>query len=184
MGISTLFDIASSGVTAQRLAIEVAGENIANVNTPGYSRQQAIMANGPVTTSNGFPLGTGVQIQSVRRSYDGMLQQQIVTGNSSYQQSLAKQTALNQIEPSFNELTSDGLGAAVDKFFGAWQDLSTNPQGTAERQSLLSTSQSLTDTFHQLNTSLTSVASGADKPRAIFARRSWPAGSAASCRWR
>ena len=162
MGISTLFDIASSGVTAQRLAIEVAGENIANVNTPGYSRQQAIMANGPVTTSNGFPLGTGVQIQSVRRSYDGMLQQQIVTGNSSYQQSLAKQTALNQIEPSFNELTSDGLGAAVDKFFGAWQDLSTNPQGTAERQSLLSTSQSLTDTFHQLNTSLTSVASGAD----------------------
>ena len=162
MGISNLFDIASSGVTAQRLAIEVAGENIANVNTPGYSRQQAVMVNNPVTTSNGFPLGTGVQIQTVRRSYDGMLQQQIVNGNSSYQQNLAKQSALEQIQPSFNELASDGLGAAVDNFFGAWQNLSTNPQGTAERQALLSSSQSLTDTFHQLNTNLTSVASAAD----------------------
>jgi len=162
MGISNIFDIASSGVTAQRLAIEVAGENIANVNTPGYSRQQAIMTNGPVTTSNGFPLGSGVQIQAVQRSYDGMLQQQIVTGNSSYQQNLAKQSALDQIQPSFNELASNGLGAAVDNFFGAWQDLSTNPQGTAERQSLLSTSQSLTDTFHQMSSSLTSVATSAD----------------------
>ena len=162
MGISNIFDIASSGVTAQRLAIEVTGENIANVNTAGYSRQQVVMANGPVTSSNGFPLGSGVQIQTVRRSYDGMLQQQIVTGNSSYQQNLAKQSALEQIQPSFNELASDGLGSAVDKFFGAWQDLSTNPQGTAERQSLLSATQNLTDTFHQINSSLTSVASSAD----------------------
>jgi flagellar hook-associated protein 1 len=163
MGISNLFDVASSGVAAQRLAMEVTGENIANVNTQGYSRQQVVMENRPVTTSNGFPLGTGVQIQAVRRSYDGMLQQQIVNGNSSYQQSLAKQNALDQIQPSFNELAADGLGKAMDNFFGAWQDLSTNPQGTAERQSLLSTSQVLVDTFHQMNQTLSGVASTADK---------------------
>jgi flagellar hook-associated protein 1 len=162
MGIINLFDIGSSGTTAQRQAMEVTGENIANVNTPGYSRQQVVMENRPVTSSNGFPLGSGVEIQTVRRSYDGMLQQQIVTGNSSYQQSLARQSALAQIEPSFNELASDGLGKAMDNFFGAWQDLSGNPQGTAERQSLLSRSQILTDSFHQMSTSLTGVAKTAD----------------------
>jgi flagellar hook-associated protein 1 len=163
MGISNLFDIASSGVHAQRLAMEVTGENIANVNTQGYSRQQVIMENRPVLGGNGFSLGTGVEIQAVRRSYDNMLQQQIVNGSSSYQQNLAKQAALDQIQPSFNELNSDGLGKAMDNFFGAWQDLSANPQGTAERQSLLSTSQVLTDTFHQLNTTLTGVATTANQ---------------------
>ncbi|OGU10256.1 MAG: flagellar hook-associated protein FlgK [Geobacteraceae bacterium GWC2_58_44] len=162
MGISSIFDIASSGIAAQRLAIEVAGENIANVNTPGYSRQEVVMENRPVGTSNGFALGSGVQIQTVRRSYDGMLQQQIVNSNSTYQQNLARQQALQQIQPSFNELASDGLGKAVDNFFGAWQDLSANPAGSAERQALLSRSQILVDTFRQMNGSLATVARTAD----------------------
>ena len=163
MGINTIFDIASSGIAAQRLAMEVTGENIANVNTAGYSRQQVIMENRPISTANGFPLGTGVQIQAVRRSYDGMLQQPIVNGSSSYQQNLARQTALEQLQPAFNELASDGLGKAVENFFGAWQDLSVNPAGTAERQALLARTQILTDTFHQVSASLAGVADTADK---------------------
>jgi flagellar hook-associated protein 1 len=162
MGISDIFNIGSSGVTAARIALEVAGENIANVNTEGYSRQQVVMTNSPVTTSNGFALGTGVQIQAVQRTYDGMLQQQMVNSNSSYQQSLTKQSALEQIQPSFNELNSNGLGAAVTNFFGAWQDLAANPNGTAERQSLLSKSQTLVDNFNQMSTTLTGVAKNAD----------------------
>lgn len=162
MGIGTLFDIASSGVTAQRLAIEVTGENIANVNTEGYSRQQVIMETKPVTTANGFPLGTGVQIGAVQRTYDNMLQLQMVNGNSSYQENLAKQTALEQIQPSFNEVTSDGLGKALTNFFGAWQDLTTNASGSAERQALITRSQILVDSFHQMDFTLSNVASTAD----------------------
>jgi len=162
MAISTLMDIASSALNAQQVALNVTGENIANVNTAGYSRQQVVMATGPVTTSNGYTLGNGVAVQSVQRSYDAMLQQQLVSTNSSYQGNLTAQTALQQIQPSFNEVATNGLGTAVDNFFGAWQDLSTNPQGTAERQALLSSTQVMTDTFHQMNASLTSVASSAD----------------------
>jgi flagellar hook-associated protein 1 len=162
MGINSIFDIASTGITAQRQAIEVAGENIANVNSIGYSRQEVVLENRPVTSANGFPLGTGVQVQTVRRAYDGMLQQQIVNGNSNYQQNLTRQKALEQIQPAFNELASDGLGQAMENFFGAWQDLSANPSGSAERQALLSRSQTLVDTFHQMNQSLTTVASTAD----------------------
>lgn len=162
MGIGTIFDIASSGILANRLAIEVTSENISNVNTEGYSRQQVIMENKPVGTANGFALGTGVQIAAVQRTYDGMLQLQLVNGNSAYQENLAKQSALEQIEPSFNELTSDGLGKALANFFGAWQDLSANPSGAAERQALISRTQVLLDTFHQMDASLTGVANTAD----------------------
>jgi flagellar hook-associated protein 1 len=162
MGITTLFDIASSGITSQRLALEVAGENIANVNSAGYSRQEVIMTNRPVSIANGFLLGTGVEIQSVRRAYDGMLQQQIVNANSTYQQNLTRQEALQQIQPSFNDLAMDGLGTALESFFGAWHDLSANPAGSPERQALLSQAQGLVDTFHQMNQSLATVAQIAD----------------------
>ncbi|QXE86218.1 flagellar hook-associated protein FlgK [Geomonas nitrogeniifigens] len=162
MGINTLFDIASSGITAQRLAMEVTGENISNVNTEGYSRQRVIMENKPVGTSNGFALGTGVEIAAVQRSYDNMLQLQLVNANSTYQEGLAQQSALEQIEPSFNSLTSDGLGTAVANLFGAFQDLSVNPSGAAERQAVLTRAQIAVDSFHQADSALASVASTAD----------------------
>lgn len=162
MGLNTIFDIASSGITAQRLAMEVTGENIANVNTEGYSRQRVIMENKPVTVANGFPLGTGVEIAAVQRSYDSMLQLQLVNANSGYQESLAQESALEQIEASFNSLTSDGLGTAVTNFFGSFQDLSVNPSGAAERQAVLTRAQIMVDSFHQADTSLTSIASTAD----------------------
>ena len=162
MAISTLMDIASSALNAQQVALNVTGENIANVNTAGYSRQQVVMTNGTVTSTNGYTLGSGVAVQSIQRSYDAMLQQQLVSSNSSYQQSLTTQNALQQIQPSFNEVATDGLGTAVDNFFGAWQDLSANPQGASERQALLSSTQVMTDTFHQMNSNLTGVASSAN----------------------
>jgi len=163
MSISNLMDIGSTALNAQQAALNVTGENIANVNTAGYSRQQVVMASGPsISGAGGVPLGTGVQIQAVQRSYDAMLQQQLVSNNSTYQASLTTQTALQQVQPSFNEVATNGLGTAVDNFFGAWQDLSTNPQGTSERQALLSSTQVMTDTFHQMNANLTSIASSAD----------------------
>ncbi|MGA7827550.1 MAG: flagellar hook-associated protein FlgK [Geobacteraceae bacterium] len=163
MGLNNLLNIANSGVTMARVAMEVTSENVANVNTPGYSRQKAIFQTSPVNTANGFPLGTGVQLATVQRSHDDLLQLQLVKGNSLSGESTTKQTALSQIEPSFNEVTTDGLGQAVENFFNSWQDLSVTPQGTAERQAVLSRSQVMVDTFHQMNTSLNDSLTNADK---------------------
>ena len=163
MGINNLLNIATSGITMARVAMEVTSENIANVNTPGYSRQRTVFETAPVTTANGFPLGTGVQLATVQRSHDDLLQLQLVKGNSQYGESEAKQTALSQIEPFFNEVINDGLGQAMEDFFNSWQDLSVTPQGSAERQAVLSRSQVLVDTFHQMNTNLNDSLSSADR---------------------
>jgi flagellar hook-associated protein 1 FlgK len=162
MSISDIFNAATTGITLQRLAIEVTGENVANVNTEGYSRQRVVLETAPVRTANKYSLGTGVQLGGIQRSYDDLLQKQVMAASSGYQQNLAQETALSQIEPLFNELTESGLGQTIQDFFDSWSDLATKPQGTAERQTVLARAQIMLDSFHQINSSLETVRSNAD----------------------
>ena len=159
MGLSAAMEIGRNGLNVYRVATEVTSENIANVNTPGYSRQRVLLESAPSTTSNGFPLGTGVAISSVERYYDGLLQQQLVNAQSTQGFDTTKSSAMQQIEPVFNEVTTDGLGAAISNYFSSWQDLTLNPAGSAERQAVLSRTQILTDTFHSVSKNLNDVIS-------------------------
>jgi len=154
MGLSTAMEIGKNGLNIYRVASEVTSENIANVNTPGYSRQRVILESAPPTTANGFPMGTGVRISTVERYYDALLQKQLVNAQTTQGYDTTKSTVLQQIEPTFNEVSNDGLGAAITNFFGAWQDLTLNPAGSAERQAVLSRTQILTDNFHSVSTAL------------------------------
>lgn len=163
MGIQSIFNIAQSGLKTQQIGMEVTGENIANVNTPGYSRQTAILQTARTTLANGFPLGSGVEVAEIQRSYDSFLQTQITTENSTYGQTQTRQTFVQRIEPLFNEITADGLGKSLEEFLQTWNDLSLNPQGVAERQNILARAQILTDNFHQVNTFLNNARSDANK---------------------
>lgn len=159
MGLGAAMDIGKNGLNIYRVATEVTGENIANVNTPGYSRQRVILETAPPTTANGFPLGTGVKIATVERYYDGLLQQQIVNAQTTLGFDTTKSGVLQQVEPAFNEITNDGIGVAISNFFGSWQDLTVNPTGTAERQSVITTAQILTDNFRSISRTLTDAIS-------------------------
>ena len=158
MGLSSLISTARSGINTYQVATNVAAENIANVNTPGYSRQSAVIESAPGTTVNGVTLGAGVMVSSVTRYYDGLMQKQLVNANSTQSYDTQKSTVLQQIEPVLNEVANDGLGAAISNFFGSWQDLSLNPGGISERQVIMSNAQILTDNFHSVTQSLTSAA--------------------------
>ena len=163
MSINSIFNTASSSIVAQRIALEVTGENIANVNTPGYSRQRANLETAPVTTTNGFPLGNGVIAATVQRFYDASLQKNLLFNNSLLSNNQTRQSSLQQIEPVFNELTSDGLGKAMQNFFDSWQGLSANPAGVPERQTVLARAQLLIDNFQQANDSLRSIQTNATR---------------------
>jgi flagellar hook-associated protein 1 FlgK len=162
MSIADIFNAASTGINLQRLAMEVTGENVANVNTEGYSRQRVVLETAPGRTMEKYSLGSGVKLGGIQRSYDELLQKQIMDASSSHNQSLTQETALQQIEPLFNELTQDGLGKTIQDFFDSWSDLSLKPQGAAERQTVLARSQIMLDAFHQTNMSLENVKSSAN----------------------
>jgi flagellar hook-associated protein 1 FlgK len=163
MSINSIFNSASSSIVAQRVAMEVTGENIANVNTPGYSRQRAIMETAPVTNSSGFPLGNGVLVKTVQRFYDAVLQKNITDGNSTLQNNQSRLTSLQAMEPSFNDVSTDGLGKSIQDFFNSWQALTVNAAGTPERQAVLSRAQIMIDNFHQVNQSLRDVQTNANR---------------------
>jgi flagellar hook-associated protein 1 FlgK len=154
MGLSSAMEIGKNGLNIYRIAQEVTGENIANVNTPGYSRQRVVLESAPPTSASGFPLGTGVKITAIERYYDGLLQQQLVNAQTTQGYDTAKSQVLQQIEPSFNEITNDGIGTAVANYFSSWQDLSLNPTGSAERQVVLTRAQILSDNFHYVSKAL------------------------------
>ena len=157
MGLNAAFAIGSAGLKVNQIAMEVASENIANVNTPGYSRQRVLLETAPPTNHNGFPLGTGVKISTVERYYDALLQKQLLNAGATSGYNNANLQLLQQVEPAFNELVYDGLGSSINNFFNSWQDLTLNPSGTAERQAVLSKAEIMTDQFHYVSRTLTTA---------------------------
>ncbi len=163
MGVSDILQIGVTALFAQKTALSVTGENIANVNTPGYSKQTVNLEPGRTNLVNGFPVGSGVQVASISRVYDDFLQQQLVSANSSNGGYNTQQTALQRVQQLFNEFSTGGLGTDLNSFFNAWQDLANNPSGQAERQAVLAQAQTVVSDFHQMNSSLTLVQSDANQ---------------------
>jgi len=153
-GISEIMSLAGQALLTQQQAISVTSHNIANVNTPGYSRQQLIMTtNTPVDSSIG-PMGTGVSTEAIERIYDRFLSAQINNESQGLGRWDAQKDAVELVELIFNETDGSGLSLAMSKFWDAWQSLASNPAGTTERQILVTASQVLTNTFNQLDSDL------------------------------
>ena len=158
MSLNSALQIGSSAASAYQTAINVTSENISNVNTPGYSRQTAVLETAPQSAnSGGLFSGNGVSVVSIQRSYDAVLQKELVNAQTSQGYDTTQSTALQTIQPAFNEVSTDGLGAAIDSFFNSWQDLTSDPTSTAERQGVLTSAQNLVDNFNSVSTNLSSA---------------------------
>ena len=148
---------AKLGLLAQQLAIEVTGQNIANVQTEGYSRQDVTFeANTPRTTGLG-QVGTGVRIASIERSHDRFLFSQIMGEGDLTGQTEVKKKVFEQIELLFNEGSGRSLNNDLSAFFAAVQDLVANPKGIPERTGVLSKAEQLTSTFNQTGKQLFTI---------------------------
>lgn len=152
-----ILNTATRSLLTQQKAIDVTGQNIANVNTPGYSRQRVVME--PSTPINFEPgqMGTGVKAAEIQRIYDSFIGGQINGENSKLGQWEATESGLSRIELVFNESSGSGLEQAMSEFWAAWQDLANNPSGYPERTVLLSRSQTLARTFNTMSENLQQI---------------------------
>ena len=158
-----LLSIGQSALLTQQKAIDITGNNIANVNTPGYSRQRLnIKQNSPVR-ADGQTMSTGVTADTgIQRFYDQFLGAQLNGENESLGRWEAQKQALERAELMFDDSESNGLSSAMGAFWNAWQDLSNNPSGVAERTSLISAGQYLATTFNQTYNNLRDLQSDID----------------------
>lgn len=138
-----IFDIGKSAIFASQTALNVAGHNISNVNTPGYSRQELILEPAAAVTVGQNYLGRGVATPDVRRHYDKFLQSQLILQKQSYGRSLSLGEGLGYAEQIFNEASGMGLSTALGDFFRAWHDVANSPDGQSERTVLIQKAQTL-----------------------------------------
>ncbi len=152
-----ILSTASRSLLTQQKAIDVTGQNIANVNTPGYSRQRVVMQpNTPINFEPG-QMGTGVKAAEIERIYDRFIGGQINREATNLGQWEAAEGALQRIELVFDETSGVGLDQSLNEFWAAWQDLINNPGGYSERTVLASKSQTLARTFNNMATNLRQI---------------------------
>ncbi|MDN0082263.1 flagellar hook-associated protein FlgK [Crenobacter sp. SG2305] len=154
-----IYGIGLSGLNAAQGGLSVIGNNIANVNTPGYNRQVVNLSNrSPLGFGSSF-FGTGVDLNSVSRVYDKYLTQQVQnasTQNSSYQSQL---TFLNQLDSAMSD-SSSGLSSSLQSFYSSLQSLSSQPSSAPSRQSVISMGQALATKFQSIDSRLTELHNG------------------------
>lgn len=157
MGINRLVDIGKSALFTAQQAISVSGHNIANVNTPGFSRQQVTLSEN--RSENGSPgqIGTGVHAESIRRSFDAFVEQQLLVSRERVGEFTASSNALARLEPMFGDANNLGIGVGLNEFFSALQDVATNPNDLSARTVLLSKSTALASRFNQSAADLTAA---------------------------
>ena len=153
-GITAILNIAQGALRANQLAMEVVSHNIANANTPGYTRQKAILGSESPVSVNELKIGMGVRVDMVAQSFDGYTTRVIHQNASSLAENEAKASVLSYLESIFDETTGQGLSAALADFWGAWQDLANNPGAIPERTALLSKAEALSAHFHAMNADL------------------------------
>jgi flagellar hook-associated protein 1 FlgK len=147
-------NIGASALRTAQMQVDIANQNIANANTPGYSRQAAkVSATAPFPTpafnAGGNPgqLGTGVQITEVNRARDTFLDAQMRTQLNAQGQADARSEALSQVEAVVNEPSTTGLSSMLSKYWSSWQEVANSPAESAIRSNLIEQGKALADVF-------------------------------------
>ena len=136
MPTSALMSIGTSAMYAAYAQLNAIGHNIANANTPGYSRQQAVLTtSGGQFTGSGF-VGRGVTVQTVERASDIFLTQQAAATRAQAAADAVRRDMLGQLEQVFGQGDA-GLGMAATRLFNAFADLAVSPADLSARQTVL-----------------------------------------------
>ncbi len=146
-GIYGIMNVGLGALLAQQRGVEVTGHNIANVNTPGYTRQRVNLETNPPISFSPGQMGTGVKAREIARIYDRFLGVQINNENQNLGRWESQKGALERVEMILDESTGHGLNQAMSEFWNAWQDLTNNPAGSAERFTLVERSGQMTEMF-------------------------------------
>lgn len=133
MSIGSIMNMAREGLRAQQQAINTASQNIANAQTVGYSRQRVEMRASLPTVFPYGSVGTGVDIVSITRARDELLDMAYRTDSAAATGAQTRTTALEQMQSVFGEPSDTGLSAALDKFWSAWNDLANEPTNPAAK---------------------------------------------------
>ncbi|MBC8431150.1 MAG: flagellar hook-associated protein FlgK [Desulfobacterales bacterium] len=157
MSIISILDIARTALSTQQYGIEVTGHNIANVNTPEYSRQSPVVVAKDPLKRGGLLLGRGAEVGSVVRATDQLVENRLMMEKSSMLSSQEMENYMRIFEGLFNENSDTSISSMLSDFWNSWQDISNDPSGVPQRIALYEQSSLLAEQLNILNQDLTQI---------------------------
>jgi flagellar hook-associated protein 1 len=160
-GLNASLATALSGLTAEQGALQATTNNVANVNTPGYSREVPVLVSSDPIIVDPLTLGTGVTLQSIESVRDPILESRIQQETQTQGQLSALVSSLSQTQVGFTSSTAD-IGAAISSFFDGVNQLSTSPADLSLRQGVITAADNLASAFNIAANNLTAQRSSLD----------------------
>ncbi|SRR5712692_73018 len=160
-GLFGTLSIALSALEASQGALASTTNNVANVNTPGFSRQRPVLVENSPVVQGQLTFGTGVTLQQIESLRDPILQMRIQEETQHQGQLDAFVSAMQQAQVMFASSSGD-IGSQISKFFSSLSQLSTNPANLALRQGVLTAAANLASTFRNTASNLTQQRSNLD----------------------
>lgn len=156
--MGNLFGIGLSGLGAAQAGLRATSNNISNVNTPGYTRRSAILAQAPVSQGR----GAGVSVTAIQRHYQRFLSVQLSNAES---RASALNSHLTQMSHINNLLGDSGAGLAplMQDFFASVQTVAANPADPAAREALLGDAHNMATQFRTFSSYLSDMDTGAEE---------------------
>ncbi len=164
--MSSLFgtmSVALQSMLAQQSALEVVANNVANANTPGYSREVANFEESPPVLNGNTMVGTGVTMASVESVRDNILNLRIDQETSEQSNLNSYVGSMDQVQALFNETQGTGLQTYLSNFFNSFQSLATDPTSSPLRQATITAGQDLAGAFSQTSQNLSTIQQGLDQ---------------------
>jgi flagellar hook-associated protein FlgK len=155
--MSDMLGISSNAIGAYQRALSTVANNISNVNTEGYSRQDVVLKDSAPKKLASMYVGTGVLLQNIKRQYDAFAESNLRNSTSD----LASQKPMVDYAKRVMDIMGDksiGLSSAFDDFFAAAGALSADPASTVQRTSFLRSADGVASRFGELNTQLDLIA--------------------------
>ena len=146
-GLYGSLSTALSALIANQQALEISANNVANVNTPGFTRQRPVLVPGDPVVLGRLSFGTGVVLQKLQSLRDPILELRLNQESQNQGQLDASLSALQQAQVTFAG-TDSGIGDAITKFFDSLQQLSTGPSSLSLRQGVLTAAGNLATSFN------------------------------------
>jgi flagellar hook-associated protein 1 len=158
MGLLGSLQIGRTGLLASQTALQVAGQNLANLSTEGYRRQTiSLSPERSQEIGQGIFIGRGVRVQSITRVIDEALEARLRGAVSDQSSSQVRQQLLGRIEAIENEFSGSDLSSQLGAFFNAFSEIVNNPQDVSLRTLLVEQSSSLAGFIRDLNSGLGEV---------------------------
>jgi flagellar hook-associated protein 1 FlgK len=176
LGLFSTLNLGARSLQTQQQAVEVAGQNLANVNNTAYARQRVQIQTSATVDTNVGPQGTGANVVAIQQLRDALVDRQIQNETSVGGYWVAQQSALQYAQASLGEQLDrsatgaegaaasggasalHGLSSELSNLFSAFQSVSASPDSTTNRQQLLGQAQTLATRFNQIDQRLSDVA--------------------------